>query len=448
MVKWKGFTSEWDTWEPARNLESCTKKIAQFEKQNKQKPSATQKYAQKLVNRSKMTQQNSEKKAAVKLKEKQVKKTKATVKAKDSSIISLDDVFKSVLEETTAEDIHVLPLKKQKGQVLPRKRSLKAAPGSSQAKKSKTNGEKLKKNAALEKKNKNSKSLKLPVPKTKAVMKAKVAKGIVKKSQNMLNKKDTKTKVNKETSSKKKSSHEKNVQSLLKNKESLKGKQKMELADEKATNTTPKEKGKGCKIPPKGQSPKQSSPGKSGGKKKNMLKLSVSNLIGQKSPKTGEVKQKLTKSLHGSFTQKPVSGIKTSKPVKVDAKEKVHKEKEVTGRKKRKHIESVISIETDSDSDSDILYSLADTSISEVSESPRSVTTASKIKESSRTKSESSISKNKKEKQSEKIKKSKSTSSAMEKTEKGPSSQKKMRLLDSLKSPTSVIPGEFLKAVL
>ncbi|XP_045192755.2 chromodomain Y-like protein isoform X2 [Mercenaria mercenaria] len=150
-------------------------------------------------------------------------------------------------------------------------------------------------------------------------------------------------------------------------------------------------------------------------KKRNHMKLSVSHLIGAKKKSDGD-KLELNKSIGNSGKQK--------------------KKLNSLQQRKRKLDSSDIKIETDSDSDEEILYSLSDTSDLAINDPDSSQFQASRKPDadSGRSKSESSVDKSKKILQKgKKVSVTKSKSSS----ETTPGKSKKIKLLDSLKQTTS-----------
>ena len=462
MVRWKGFSAEWDTWEPVDNLSSCSQKVKTFESLQKQKSAATQKYAQKLVNRSKMTQQNTDKKTVVKLTgKKRQKKEDKNVSKQNGGNTSLEDVFKSVIGASSTKVVS--PSQKRAG-LLPKKRSSDSSPGISpgakKAKLSLNNDKTNKPNLAGGKASHKKTPAKNSVTKSKSSLTVKDI--VVKSAVKHVNKKGSPKKTislkgespgqKKEKVSEKKSSPSKKLNNKEKNWEKIDAEISFS-SDEDISSGTPVSKvvklssvKKDNQTSEKGSAKvsKLSSPTK----KKQMLNLSVMQLIGKKSSKG--LSNLMSMKLDGSF-QDATSGnkVKHSDKVKQGGTKVKSAKKTKTTEKRKKSNNDTGTIDLDSDSDSDILYSLNDTSLFEISDSSDNNDHVTKSSTQERSQSESGVEKLVKGSQGVKLaKKSKSVSSGEKSTSgetprKSSGNGKTIRLLDSLKKSSPIKPGMF-----
>jgi len=135
FVRWRGFSEEWDTWEPADNLTNCKTMMRVFEKERRQKRQATQKFTIKLVNKSK-TKHASKKVTSLMNNGKSVTPTSVAEKMKSESM-SLDDVFLSVLEQSNNKSKSLKKDKLANSSSQPRKRSLEVKSNTGSPKKQK-----------------------------------------------------------------------------------------------------------------------------------------------------------------------------------------------------------------------------------------------------------------------------------------------------------------------
>ncbi|XP_060599249.1 testis-specific chromodomain protein Y 2-like isoform X2 [Ruditapes philippinarum] len=440
LVHWKGFTADWDTWEPADNLQNCKQKIIKFEKQRKKSAANTQKIVKKLVNKSKMARQdqsfvNSAKNIKQLKKEMKLnseKKKKTAKPNKNVAIYSIDNVLEAVVNGTSTNP----KSKKKKDSVTPKKIVVKVTPLKIKIKREHVVTPTPKKKITLsspQQKKKLQSSLKLSASvskkgnKNSLQGKRRKSEGDVlpnkKEGDEVMNAKNW-TAVDEEISF---SSDDEPVEklkvkkvkdSMKQNKKvnGIKVKQKSGTLNDKSKSKEKKESLKNIKL----LNSSQKSAFRPVSKKKQEMKLSVSHLIGSK--KKAESSGKHEDSTKTVETQK--------------------KKDNSTIPKKRKSENLDLTIETDSDSDAEILYSLSDTSDLAINDPDSSHYLSNTMPgvDSARSKSESSVDKRKPSQKGKKnmVKKSKSTSEA--------SPGKKIKLLDSLKQASPEKLGSVLQS--
>lgn len=441
LVRWKGFSSDWDTWEPADHLSNCLQKVEKFERaQLKRNLAITQKYAQKLVNRSKMTQQNTDKKTVkVTANKKHKKVSKSPASNAKGGNVSLEDIFKEVVQGASIEVLS--PSKKHKSLI--GKRTSGWSPDSLSAKKPRKSTDLADHKSKTVTTNRSGEKAqtagKSPAVKSKNITgnKAKnsIAKDILKKKSKNQDGEITKKKRGSPSKKSRQLSDGKKVKASEKSWEVVDNEISFSSDEEISSNTSqaaikPLSAKKDIELSVKSKPSKSPSPGK----KKHMLKLSVAQLIGKKTDKTGKSNLKFGGSFKDSAKHKTISGNKKSEKVK---------EVKLKSKKKKLDVSDDSSLtEMDSDSDSGILYSLAESSTFEISEATANQDKVTKGQ--GRSKSEGGLGKGKKGSQVEKGgKKSKSVSSTGEKPPKA-SGEKAIRLLDSLKQTPAIIPGKFI----
>ncbi|XP_052232679.1 chromodomain Y-like protein isoform X2 [Dreissena polymorpha] len=139
LVRWRGFTSEWDTWEPNENLHSCASKIKTFEKNRMKKRLATEHKAKKLIRKSKLVKAKKNVKAnknvLIKNNSPTTLKSLTPKQMVGGASLSLEDVFIAVLGTASSEGLTPESMKQASVPNSLHKRSLKVQHTMSEPKK-------------------------------------------------------------------------------------------------------------------------------------------------------------------------------------------------------------------------------------------------------------------------------------------------------------------------